>query len=446
MNKMLMKPIISFDDSGKFVHYVTDEDLSLMNVSIYDYPREIWVTIPFWEILVKTVTFLPLITFGIFGNIALLCIIFTIRALRTPTNMLIANLAVADLATLIICPVMFMLHDFYQNYVMGCVGCKLEGFLEGLLLITSVLCLCGISYDRLTAIVFPKKSRLTMRGVNVIIASSWGIGFCLALPLTIFRNYKERQWKNYLETFCAENTNFLPQYWHVLIGALVWFPLAVMICCYGLIFLKLDRYQRKVLNREHPISVCYKRKVAKCLFVVLIVFVLLRIPFTTLVFIRYYRFVNANSDQIGKDFLILWYVSHYLMFLNAAINPVIYGMTNDNFRKAYNKTKIWRCFWKSGPVKKADPRMKEPAIMIIGHLQPRGPCGSEKCIDFSEWIIQPKQGVQTGESRETKSSQWKATTEEVQTKCEQKPSHSCELIIADQFGEKQSKRQSAGFI
>ena len=102
-----------------------------MNVSIYNYPREIWVTIPVWEIVIKTVTFLPLITFGIFGNIALLCIIFTIRALKTPTNMLIANLAVADLATLVICPVMFMLHDFYQNYVMGCIGCKLEGFLEG---------------------------------------------------------------------------------------------------------------------------------------------------------------------------------------------------------------------------------------------------------------------------------------------------------------------------
>lgn len=305
-----------------------------------------------------------------------------------------------------------------------------------------------------------------MRGVTIIIACAWIVGLVLALPLTIYRNYKERQWKNYLETFCAENTSFLPQYWHVLIGALVWFPLLVMICCYSLIFLKLDRYQRKVLNREHPISVSYKRKVAKCLFVVLVVFILLRIPFTTLVFIRYNRFVNANSDQIGKDFQILWYVSHYLMFLNAAINPIIYGMTNDNFRKAYNKTKIWRCFWKSGPVKKVesrksliislyynypfllkiDPRKKEPAVMIIGHLQPRGPCGSDKFVNFSDWVIQPKQEVQTAESRETKTSQLKATTEEIQTKSERKSLYNCNLIIADQFQDKQNKLQSVGFI
>ncbi|XP_065086014.1 neuropeptide FF receptor 2-like [Ochlerotatus camptorhynchus] len=443
---MLVKPMGATDNSGKFVHYVTDEDLAMMNVSIYDYPRDTWVTIPMWEILVKTTTFLPLITFGIFSNIALLCIIFTIRALRTPTNMLIANLAVADLATLIICPVMFMLHDFYQNYVMGAVGCKLEGFLEGLLLITSVLCLCGISYDRLTAIVFPKKSRLSMKGVSILIACCWIVGFLLALPLTVYRNYKERQWKNYLETFCAENTNFLPRYWHVLIGALVWFPLSVMICCYSLIFLKLDRYERKVLIREHPLSVTYKRRVARCLFVVLVVFILLRIPFTTLVFIRYNRYVTANSNQIGKDFLILWYVSHYLMFLNAAINPLIYGMTNDNFRKAYNKTKIWRCFWKSGPVKKIEPKRKEPAVMIIGHLQPRGPCGSDKFVDFSDWIIQPKQEKPVTTSRETKSSQLKATTEEIQINSVKYSLYNRNLILADQCQDKQNKLQAAGFI
>ncbi|XP_055532753.1 somatostatin receptor type 5-like [Wyeomyia smithii] len=394
---------------GKFVHFITDEEMLTMNVSIYDYPREIWYIIPLWEIMIKTVTFIPVITFGIFGNSALLCIICTLRPLRTPTNILIANLAVVDLATLVVCPTMFMLHDFYQNYVMGATGCKLEGFLEGSLLITSVLCLCAISYDRLTAIVLPKKSRLNIRGVSVLIFCTWFGGFLLALPLTIFRQYKERQWNNFLETFCAENTSFLPRYWHVLIGALVWFPLTVMICCYSIIFLKLDRYERRVLSREHPISVSYKKKVAKSLFIVLVVFIMLRIPFTTLVFIRYNRYVSESTDQIGQDFLILWYVSHYMMFLNAAINPVIYGLTNDNFRKAYNKTKVWRCFWDNKHLNRVEPK-REPAVKVIGNLQPRGPCGNDKLDDLSGWVVQPKYCPFTAASRETKSSQLKPTT------------------------------------
>ncbi|XP_039447113.1 neuropeptide Y receptor type 2-like [Culex pipiens pallens] len=441
----------SFAAAERIIQYESDENQTSMNVSIYDYPREIWVTLPPWEMLVKTIAFLPVISFGIFGNIALLCIVGTIRALKTPTNVLIANLAVVDLATLIVCPMMFMVHDFYQNYVMGAIGCKMEGFLEGSLLITSVLCLCAISYDRLTAIVFPKKSKLTFRGVWALIACTWIIGVLLALPLTIYRNYKERPWKNYLETFCAENTSFLPPYWHVLIGALVWFPLSVMIFCYSMIFLKLDRYERRVKQREHPIAVSYRKKVARSLFIVLVVFILLRVPFTTLVFIRYNRFVNENTSQIGKDFVILWYVSHYLIFLNAAVNPLIYGLTNDNFRKAYNKTRIWKCFWHSKTLKKLEPK-REPVIMTIGQLQPRGPCGSEKLGDLSGWVIPAKPNnlnSPTEESRETKTSQLKPTTEDAQTKSNSvkvTSFYGCNLVLGDQCQNREVKPPSTLFI
>uniref|UniRef100_A0A182WD91 G-protein coupled receptors family 1 profile domain-containing protein n=1 Tax=Anopheles minimus TaxID=112268 RepID=A0A182WD91_9DIPT len=401
-----------------------------MDFTVYDYPREIWRLKPDWEVALKTITFLPLILFGLLGNAILCYILVQIRALRTPTNLLIVNLAVADLATLLICPVMFMFHDFYQNYVLGAVGCKTEGFLQGSLLITSVLCLCAISYDRLTAIVFPKRSRLTKRGAAVLIIASWIGGFLLALPLSMYRAYRERQWKNYLETYCAENTTFLPSYWHVLIGALVWFPLLVMFCCYSLIFLKLDRYERRVLRKEHPISVSYKRKVAKTLFIVLIVFVLLRIPFTTLVFIRYNRYLNDNQNQIGNDFLVLWYVSHYLMYLNAALNPLIYGLTNENFRKAFRKISLSRLLCIPALASKRPSAGKgrargnklgfggkdaTPGIATIGgRLQPRAPCGTnEKMANLSSWIVcqTRRDNPPTSPSKDTKISQLKLTTD-----------------------------------
>lgn len=102
-----------------------------MDFTVYDYPREIWQLKPGWEVALKTITFLPLVLFGVLGNAVLCCTLVQIRALRTPTNLLIANLAVADLATLVICPLMFMFHDFYQNYVLGAIGCRTEGFLQG---------------------------------------------------------------------------------------------------------------------------------------------------------------------------------------------------------------------------------------------------------------------------------------------------------------------------
>ncbi|XP_058460977.1 somatostatin receptor type 5-like [Malaya genurostris] len=412
-----------------------------MDVSIYDYPREIWIIKPFGEIFLKVVTFIPVLTFGVFGNVALLCIISTIRTLRTPTNILIANLAVADLATVLVCPIMFMSHDFYQNYSMGPIGCKLEGFLEGSFLITSVLCLCTISYDRLTAIVLLRKSRLTIRGVSVLIFGTWLSGTLLALPLAVFRNYKERQWNDFLESFCAEDTNFLPQYWHVMISALVWFPLLVMVGCYSLIFLKLNLYERNVQSRKHTISLRYKKKVVKSLFVVLLIFILFRIPFTTLVFIRYRRFLNETTDELGEDFKILWYTSHYLMFLNAAINPLIYGLTNDNFRRAYNKTSVWRCFWGSLYSNKAKPQ-KQSTVVSISKLQPRDPCASDHIVTHSCRMAQTKNNRLIAASGETRSSQLNPITE----KTMKGPSFETNLINSNQFHYKHGPLQSSEYI
>lgn len=61
----------------------------------------------------------------------LLNVIIRNRALQTPTNMLLANMAVADFFVLTICPILFMFKDFYQNFLLGTVGCKMEGYVQG---------------------------------------------------------------------------------------------------------------------------------------------------------------------------------------------------------------------------------------------------------------------------------------------------------------------------
>lgn len=120
----------------------------------------------------------------------MLSIIYRNRVLRTPTNLLIANMAAADLATLIFCPAMFMVNDFFQNYELEELGCKTEGFLLGALLLTAVMNLVAVSYDRLTAIVLPREARLTLRGAKIVLCLTWVFGFSLSLPLMIYRQYR----------------------------------------------------------------------------------------------------------------------------------------------------------------------------------------------------------------------------------------------------------------
>lgn len=95
-----------------------------------------------------------------------------------------------------------------------------------------------------------------------------------------------------------------------------------------------------MLKRENSITISYKTKVARMLFILVSIFILLHIPFTVLIFIRTKLLKSAIMYPVDEGFYILRCISHICLYLNAAINPIIYGLTNDNFRRAYHQTPI----------------------------------------------------------------------------------------------------------
>lgn len=106
----------------------------------------------------------------------------------------------------------------------------------------------------------------------------------------------------------------------------------------------MDKYQNAVLRREHPITISYKTKVARTIFYVFLSFVVCRIPFTALIFIR--GKMGEMKDQVDEIINTTIFISRFLTYLNAAINPVIYGLTNDNFRKAFRSTTLCKWFFR----------------------------------------------------------------------------------------------------
>lgn len=76
------------------------------------------------------------------------------------------------------------------------------------------------------------------------------------------------------------------------------------------------------------------------LFIIVTIFILLHIPFTVLIFLRTKLLKTAVMNQLtGKIYLLSWF-AHFCLFANAAINPIVYGLTNVNFRRAYHQTPI----------------------------------------------------------------------------------------------------------
>lgn len=240
----------------------------------------------------------------------------------------------------------------------------------GGLLITSILTLCVISYHRLSAIVLPSKARLKERSVLISISLCWSVGFAAALPLAIYRNHKERIWRDFSETFCSEDKIVLQLYLDLLIVLLVWMPLAVMLASYSAILCKLDQYERRAKNREHPMVVRYKSRVARTLFFVVISFVVIRLPFTVMI-MMYYKDINNPGfrvssishtlmycwilgqliypSKVSENFVLMWWFAKvFFIFLFSAFNPLIYGLTNGTFRKAFRNSRILGIIWRFG--------------------------------------------------------------------------------------------------
>ena len=103
-----------------------------------------------------------MVFFGVVGNGVVIAIVRKTPSMRTTTNYLLLNLAVADLLTLLLCPGIydFALNSLRINSTLGDIVCKLFTG-NAVVCITfdaSVLTLCVIAVERYVAIVKPFKS------------------------------------------------------------------------------------------------------------------------------------------------------------------------------------------------------------------------------------------------------------------------------------------------
>ncbi|XP_046753346.1 neuropeptide Y receptor type 2 [Diprion similis] len=298
------------------------------------FPNDIWKVRPAWEVTLKVATMIPVVVVGLVGNISLMYVIIRTPTLHTTTNILIANMALADFGTTLFCPWMFLCFDLFQNYIFGSIGCHLDGLLSHALTLVAVFSLSAVSYDRVSLIVLSTSRKLSKRTTYVLLCTTWVAGLVVAAPLAFFRQYRTRQWIDYLETYCTENSLYLAFYWSIFVCISVWAPLTIMAVCHTAILIKLDRYERVVRKSKHPIQVKYKRKVARILALLVLVFIICRVPFTMLILQRNQLLQHPAQQQQADSIYILWYTSRYLVLLNAAVNPILYGCSNRSLRQA----------------------------------------------------------------------------------------------------------------
>lgn len=273
------------------------------------------LTLVFFCVLYTTVFILSTV-----GNTWVMATCFkTLRQRHSPFICLVANLASADLLFTFL--TLLNAISYLWRWVGGDITCKVQGFLIEATYTTSITTLAVISYQRLKAITDPFKSRIRAwpsRDYHkpVII---WGL--CLAVCSPLLHIYRVKKYENG-DVVCVNATwGTTGRQIYYSLHAMFFFaiPLLYMIFTQRQIRRALRSRVEALPMRNSFISKYNRRhkKVAKTLAALTIAFVLCWSPFMITRTLIYFHMAFPN---------FVWTSSQLLICLNAALDPILYGI------------------------------------------------------------------------------------------------------------------------
>ena len=274
---------------------------------------------------------------ALLGNSFGLFLVFKRSSSSRVTNLFIANMAVADLLlTLTLMP--YQVVYFYRGAVwptggaMGTVTCKALLYVMPVSIAATVLTMLIISIDRFYAVFYPLRRKL-FRKLRFLSAIIWILSLVLMIPYAFYSevDFDKRQNAYLCLQFPSRADPYVVKIFHICLFVLLYaLPLFIMAVLYVLICRKL--WLRKIpgnlSSSNRAVMEMSKRKVVRLLAIIVVVFALCWFP--TYVN-HYFWFVRPKQGQhlpIGVELVFLW-----LAHANSAINPCLYILLNDSFRK-----------------------------------------------------------------------------------------------------------------
>lgn len=318
----------------EFCNLSREEYITMLNDYIYPHTYE-WVLIG-----THTLVFIT----GLVGN-ALVCVaVYRNHSMRTVTNYFIVNLAVADFMVILFCLPATVLWDVTETWFLGDVLCKMLLYFQSVSVTVSVLTLTFISVDRWYAICFPLKFKSTTGRAKTAILIIWALALSFNAPelvvLTTEKSVPLRFELEYLVQCIATWSSNSDLVWHIIKVIFIYtLPLLLMTVAYYQIVKVLWRSE-KIPGQAETIKLApaeqtqlrSRRKAAKMLVAVVIMFAVCYFPVHLLSVLRY------TLDMEQSDVITcLALISHVMCYANSAINPLIYNFMSGKFRREFRR-------------------------------------------------------------------------------------------------------------
>ncbi|XP_022304548.2 kiSS-1 receptor-like isoform X2 [Crassostrea virginica] len=317
-----------------------------------------------------------LLTFvGLAGN-SVVIYITCLQSVKSATNTYILNLAVSDIAYLLVVVPFTCLAYIFNHWVFANFGCKLFIFTQYVTVHATCLTLMAMTIDRYQAIVYPIQSMnwRNTRASTFVCLGVWSVSIVLSLPFAIF--HKEMR--------DPDNTTICGPDWPspsidkgatlaVVMTSYV-IPLAAIIACYSRILLHLWRggsscsRQTSEANGTVPLrsagQLRRKKRVTRMVAIVILLFAWCWLPIQF--FTLWYKF--DPDFPLIPALLKFKIFAHTLSYANSCVNPFVYAFMNEGVRKAFQKkfpaaSKYCQCLSKPKQANPETSTMIDKAVM-----------------------------------------------------------------------------------
>uniref|UniRef100_A0A3P8TN84 Thyrotropin-releasing hormone receptor n=1 Tax=Amphiprion percula TaxID=161767 RepID=A0A3P8TN84_AMPPE len=307
----------------------------------------IWTDYSLQYKVISSLLLFVICALGIVGNVMVILVVLTTKHMRTPTNCYLVSLAVADLMVLTAAGLPTITDSIFASWVFGHYGCLCITYLQYLGINASSCSITAFTIERYIAICHPIKAQFlcTLSRAKKIILLVWAFTSVYCVMWFYLSDIQQLVYDNITVVTCGYRVPrkfYLPVYFFDF-GVFFVLPLLLSAVLYGLIArilflnpLPSDHKDKKKKNNGHNnhmktlVCPCRPLQVTKMLAVVVILFAVLWMPYRTLVV------VNSFLDPAYLDTWFLLFC-RICIYLNSAINPVIYNAMSQKFRAAFRK-------------------------------------------------------------------------------------------------------------
>lgn len=289
-------------------------------------------------VVVITVISVLILVLDLVGNVSVIHIIRTRAHMRTSVNILVSNLAAADLLMIVVIAFLdsiFIRSGFrWFGGILGNAMCKTFYSLQAVSVFASVYSLLVIAIDRFYAVVLPLKEAFSTRKVKLVIVAIWMTSLAFASPQFLAASVVKLD-DNYYCYSVWKDSGFSEQGYTIVFITLTYIiPLPAIATLYTVAVIKLwgsavpghqiEANQRKIRM--------VRRKATRMLIAIVVVFALCWLPLQTAEFLVAFMPNIRARLPLWVKLLLPWFG-----ISNSAINPFIYVIFSENFRREFKR-------------------------------------------------------------------------------------------------------------